>query len=71
VLPKWLNSGKASEVGQALAEDVVLRPQPAKAKKRKFPGRGIDPQRAELQKFLQRLLQGVDLQARPRRPYCE
>jgi hypothetical protein len=67
VLPKWLNTRKASEVGQALAEDVVLRGEPAKVKKRKSAGAGIDPQRAELQKFLQRFLQRVDLEARPLR----
>jgi hypothetical protein len=64
VLPKWLDTRKASEGGHALAEDVVLRGEPAKAKKRKGSGGGIDPQQMELQK---KFLQRVDLEARPLR----
>jgi hypothetical protein len=66
MLPKWLDTRKASEVGQALAEDFMLRGEPAKVKKR-HQREGVDAQGAELQRFLQKFLQRVDLEARPLR----
>lgn len=62
MLPKWLDTRKATELGKALGESFVLHAQPPKAKKRKkdagTPG-------AELQKFFQKFLVRVDTEARP------
>jgi hypothetical protein len=66
MLPKWLDTRKATEVGNALAEDFAMRSEPAKQKKRKR-GEGHDPQGLELQKLLQKFMQRVDLEACPLR----
>lgn len=62
MLPKWLDTRKATEVGTALAESFVLHAQPPKAKKGK---KGAGAPGAELQKFFQKFLLKVDAEARP------
>jgi tetratricopeptide (TPR) repeat protein len=60
MLLNWLNTREVTEVGTALADDVVLQSNAGAAARR---GRGDSAQ--ELQKFLQRFLQRVDRDARP------
>jgi Flp pilus assembly protein TadD len=57
---KWFNTSEVTQVGTALADDVVLQSDAGAAAMR---GRGSNAQ--ELQKFLQRFLQRVDREARP------
>src|SRR6516165_7369879 len=62
---KWLKASQATQVGTALADDVVLQTPPASA----LRDNGSKPalQERELQKFLQKFLQRVDREARPLR----
>jgi tetratricopeptide (TPR) repeat protein len=60
---KWLQASEATQVGTALADDVVLQTPLGSAVRDK----GTQPpvQERELQKFLQKFLQRVDRDARP------
>ena len=60
---KWLKASQATQVGTALADDVVLQTPPGSA----LRDNGSKPalQERELQKFLQKFLQRVDREARP------
>jgi len=60
---KWLKASEATQVGTALADDVVLQTPLGSAVRDK----GTKPavQEKELQKFLQKFLQRVDREARP------
>lgn len=60
---KWLDARKATEVGSALADDFVFRAAPGTPDTRRKDA--PDPQRQELQKFLQRFQQRIDREARP------
>lgn len=60
MLLKWLNTSEVTQVGTALADDVVLQSDAGSAAIR---NRGGNAQ--ELQKFLQRFLQRVDRDTRP------
>jgi tetratricopeptide (TPR) repeat protein len=60
MLLKWLNTSEVTQVGTALADDVVLQSESGSAAMRTRAGNT-----QELQKFLQRFLQRVDRDARP------
>jgi len=56
----WLNSREATEAGVALADDFVLQTAGASSGARQKAPAG-----KQLEKFMQRFLQGVDRTARP------
>jgi len=60
MLLNWLNAREATEVGTALADDVVLHNASGAS-----ATRGPAPEGKQLQKFLQRFLQRVDQETRP------
>jgi len=61
MLLKWLKASEATEVGAALADDVILQ-NPCGV----TPNKDVRPgQERDLQKFLQKFLQQVDRDARP------
>jgi hypothetical protein len=66
MLPRWLDTRKATALGTSLAEDFTLRSEPVKLQKRKRAG-ATDPQQAHFQALLQKFLLRVDREVRPLR----
>jgi len=64
MLLKWLNAREATDVGTALADDYVLQSEPGSAGSPRKGGNPHGP-RQEVQRFLNKFLQGVDRDARP------
>jgi tetratricopeptide (TPR) repeat protein len=64
MLLNWLNAREATEVGVALADDVVLQTAPSSARAVKAGSRAPD---IRLESFLGKFMQAVDRKARPLR----
>jgi tetratricopeptide (TPR) repeat protein len=64
MLLKWFKASEASQVGTALADDVILQSESGRSVTRDKDSRPAGQER-DLQKFLQKFLQRVDRDARP------
>jgi hypothetical protein len=64
MLPKWLDTKKATALGKSLAEDFTLKSEPTKLQKRKRGG-VKNPEQAHIQGVMQSFLRRVDQEVRP------